>query len=209
MTADDNLQSLEPLQPGDVLVVGGESAPRREKAFTDYFSAFCLQGYGKRDIVPYLIVTILKVNPQPGMFAVKRLQDVKEDLSTTIEDGPDCVEGPVLCKLGLTRAKILSDHLRYAVYVREEFQPELHLPLYAAPFGIASCSHKTILKADVWELRTDRYTGSFTVSAEGELTVAAYLFHLSVERDTQKDATEKLAREIVERITGVKPLEVD
>jgi hypothetical protein len=92
--------------------------------------------------------------------------------------------------------------------VREEFQSKLHLPLYAWPFGIASCGHKTVLKADVWELKTNHYAGTLTVSAEGEETVAAYMVHVAVERDTQKDATEKLARELVKRLTGLKPLEV-
>jgi hypothetical protein len=208
-TVNDKLQSLETLQPGDVLVVYGENAPRPKEAFTDYFSAFCLRAYGNRNTIAYLIATILKVNPQPGRFAVKHLDDVKQDLPRVIEDGPDCVEGSILCKLGLPKAKVSADHLRYAIHVREEFQPKLHVPLYAAPFGIASCSHKTVIEADVWELSTDKYIGSFTVSAEGELTVAAWLFHLAVVRDTQNDATKKLAREIVERFTGLKPLEVD
>lgn len=206
---DDKLQSLEPLQPGDVVVVYGENAPPRKQAFTDYFSALCLQLYGNRDTIAHLIATISEINPQPGRFVVKSLHDVKENLATAIEDGPDCAEGPVLCKLGLSKAKVLSNHLRYAIYVREEFQPKLHVPLYMMPIGIASCSHKTVLEADVWELRTDRHVGSSTVSAEGELTVAAYFLHLSVERDTQNDAVKKLAREIVERLAGFKPLEVD
>jgi hypothetical protein len=208
-TVDDKLLSLQTLQPGDVLVVYGENAPPREEAISDYFSAFCLQAYGKRDIIAYLIATILRLNPQPGRFSVKHLAEVYGGLATASDDDSDCVEGSILCKLGLSKAKVLTDHLHYAIHVREVFQPKIHVPLYAFPAGIASCGHKTILEADVWELPTDRYIGSFSVSAEGELTVVAYFYHLIIECDTQKDAAEKLAHEIIERFTGLKPLEVD
>jgi len=102
---------------------------------------------------------------------------------------------------------VSRDHLRYAVHVKERFGATVHAPLYVSPFGVASCSNKTVLEASVWDLPGERFLGSFTVTAEGEYTVVAYILHLVVFPDTQKDAMEKLAREIVSRLAGLKPLE--
>jgi hypothetical protein len=93
------------------------------------------------------------------------------------------------------------------MHVKENFEAQIHLPLYASPFGIASCSNKTVLEVTVWDLSAEKFIGSFAVSAEGEYTLLAYLFHVVVSRNTLKDATERLAQEIVERLTGLKPLE--
>jgi hypothetical protein len=38
-TANDKLQSLDPLQPGDIVVVYGDNAPPREEALIDYVSS--------------------------------------------------------------------------------------------------------------------------------------------------------------------------
>ncbi len=46
-------------------------------------------------------------------------------------------------------------------------------------------------------------------AAGGEYTVAAYVFHVIVSPDTQRDAAERLAREIVARLAGLKPLELN
>jgi hypothetical protein len=91
--------------------------------------------------------------------------------------------------------------------VKESFEAAVHAPLYVSPFGVASCSNKTVLEAGVWDLPAERFLGSFTITAEGEYTVVAYILHLVVSPDTQKDAMEKLAREIVTRLTGLKPPE--
>ena len=105
------------------------------------------------------------------------------------------------------RDRAFADRLRYGVHVKESFEAAVHVPLYASPFGVASCSNKTVLEAGVWDLPAERFLGSFTVTAEGEYTVAAYILHLVVFPDTQKDAMEKLAREIVTRLAGLKPPE--
>ena len=81
------------------------------------------------------------------------------------------------------------------------------VPLYVSPFGVASCSNRTVLEARVWDLPAERFLGSFTVTAEGEYTVVAYMLHMVVSPDTQKDAMEKLARQIVTRLAGLTPLE--
>lgn len=206
---NDNIGQLEMLQHGDVIVVYGENAPRREENLSDYFSCFCMQSYGNRDVASSLITFILKLNPQPGLFAVKNLSDVQKDNMTTIYNSTECVENSILCKLGISNDKVLSDHLRYAIHVKEEFQPKLHLPLYAFPIGIASCSHKTVLEAEIFDLKSDKHIGSFTVSAEGEITVAAYFFHVAIDCDTQRDAINKLARDIVTKFTGLSPLQED
>ena len=43
-------------------------------------------------------------------------------------------------------------------------------------------------------------------AAGGEYTVAAYVFHVIVSPDTQRDAAERLAREVVARLAGLQPL---
>ena len=111
-------------------------------------------------------------------------------------------------RLDLSQDKFVSrDRPRYAVHVKEKFEAIVHVPLYVSPFGVASCSNKTVLEARVWDLPAERFLGSFTVTAEGEFTVVAYMLHMVVSPDTQKDAMERFAREIVVRLTGLKPLE--
>ena len=46
------------------------------------------------------------------------------------------------------------------------------------------------------------------VTAEGQYTVAAWVLHVVVAPDTQQDAAERLAQEIVARLAGLKPLEL-
>ena len=45
-------------------------------------------------------------------------------------------------------------------------------------------------------------------AAEGEYTVAAWVLHVVVAPDTQQDAAERLAQEIVTRLAGLKPLDL-
>jgi hypothetical protein len=196
---DGPLQTMQPVEQGEVVVVYGENAsvPNQSVAGS-YFTANCA-ATTQGNTIGELIRSILKFNPQPGRFAVRHLMDLET------EKDPDCMatgDDSILCRLNLSKAKVLADRLRYAIHVRETF----HVPLYASPFGIASCGNKTVLETTVWELPTEKRIGSFAVSAEGEYTVLAYLFHIVVTRDTQKDAMERLAREITERLTGLKPL---
>lgn len=201
---NDNLQAAAPLGPGDVMLIFGENAvPPDRNAAVDYFTAGC-QGAFHRNTVGELAKTILKINPQPGRFAVRYVKEVKKDLAP---DRAEARPDSILTRLDLTREMVSRDHLRYAVHVKESFEASIHAPLYVSPFGVASCSNKTVLEAQVWDLTTEKLIGSFTVSAEGEYTVVAYLFHVVVFPDTQKDATEKLARQIVARLAGLQPLE--
>jgi hypothetical protein len=201
---NDKLQAIKPLEQGDVLVVYGENATVPEQSITNsYFTSGCLATF-QGDTVGELIKTILKENPLPGRFAVRHLKDLEK------EEGSDPAAtggGSILSRLNLSKNKVLMDHLRYAIHVNETFEIKIHIPLYAIPFGIASCGNRTVLEANIYELPTEKFVGSFTVSSEGEFTVFAYMFHLVVFRDTQKDAMERLSREIVERLTGMKPLE--
>jgi hypothetical protein len=212
---DNKLQAIQPLQQGDVLVLDGENAitTRSGQSFgeaaKDYFTAGCREVSRGTCTIPNLITTILKMNPYPGRFAVKNLAEVQRD--ALMEEGPECAAGgdSILCRLNLSKTRVLSDRLRYAIRVKESFEANVHAPLYAPPFGIVSCGRKTVLEANVWDLPTEQFAGSFTVSAAGEFTMAAYMLHVAVYPETQKDAIERLAREIVERFTGSKPLAVD
>lgn len=203
-TIRDQCQAIPPLEHGEVLVVYGENAAAPEQsAIGTYFTAGCMAAFHGNTIGEF-IKTILKVNPQPGRFAVRHLRDLQN------EGGGDRAEADgdsILTRLKLSKQKVAMDHLRYAVHVKESFEAQVQVPLYASPFGIASCSNRTVLEANVWDLPTEKFMGSFTVSAEGGFTLFAYLLHLVVFQDTQKDATEKMAGEIVERLTGLKPLE--
>jgi len=200
----DPLQSMQPVEQGEALVIYGENAPLQKQSIAgSYFTANCAAP-SQTDTIGELIKTILMVNPQPGRFAVRPLQDLETEKS------PDCSAesgDSILCRLNLSKARVASERLRYAIHVQEKFDAKIHVPLYASPFGVASCSNKTALEATVWELPTEKRLGSFSVSAEGEYTVIAYMLHLVVFRDTQKDATRRLAQEIVERATGVKAIE--
>ena len=199
---NDKLRMIQPMERGDVLVVYGENATVPERSIPDYFTASCLASF-HGNTIGNLIKTILKMNPQPGRFAVKHLNDLEKD------EGSGCaaIDGSILCRLNLSKTKALLDHLRFVIRIKEKFEADVHLPLYVPPFGVASCSNKTVLEANVWELPKEEFIGSLTVSAEGEFTVLAYMLHLVVSRDTQEDATNRLAREIIERFVGLKPLE--
>jgi len=190
----DPLATIEPVEQGEVIVVYGKNAPPPKQSIAgSYFTANCA-ATSQMDTIGELIKTILRVNPQPGRFAVRHLKDLQKDKDL------DCPTGngdSILCRLKLSKAQVAAERLRYAIYVQEKFDANIHVPLYAAPFGIASCSNKTVLDVTVWELSTEKRLGSFSVSAEGEYTVLAYMFHIVVFRDTQKDATERLAREII------------
>jgi len=200
----DKLRAIPSVEPGDVLLVYGENAAVPEQSIIgSYLTAYCLAAF-HGNTVGELIKTILKVNPQPGRFAVRHLKELERegDADSTSTEG-----NSILSRLNLSKARVLKDRLRYAVHVREEFGVTVHVPLYFSPFGVASCGNRTVLEAHIWELPTEKFLGSLSVSAKGEFTVVAYLLHFVVSRDTQKDATWKLARAIVERLTGLKPLE--
>jgi hypothetical protein len=204
IVVDDRLGAVPPLEPGDVMVVYGENAaPPEQNAAVTYFTAGC-RGAFHGNTLGELAKTILKVNPQPGRFAVRYAKKPqKEETAEPSAEGP----GSVPALPDLSQDKFSAGRPRYAVHVREQFDASVHVPLYVSPFGVASCSNKTVLEARVWDLPAERFLGSFTVTAEGEYTVVAYMLHMVVSPDTQKDAMEKLAQEIVARLTGLKPLE--
>jgi hypothetical protein len=204
IVVNDKLQEAPPLEPGDVLLVYGENAaPPVQNAAVTYFTAGC-QGAFHGNTLGELAKTILKVNPQPGRFAVRYVKDLQKEAGAgQSKAGSGAMPGfPNLSQDGAS-----ADRLRYGVHVKESFEAAVHVPLYASPFGVASCSNKTVLEAQVWDLPSERFLGSFTVTAVGEYTVVAYMLHMVVSPDTQKDAMEKLAHEIVARLTGLNPLE--
>ena len=204
IVVNDKLQAAPPLDPGDVILVYGENAaPPQQNAAVTYFTAGC-QGVFHGNTLGELVRTVLKVNPQPGRFAVRYVKEAQKDAAA---DRTEARIDSILRQLDLTKAVVSRDHLRYAVHVKENFEATVHAPLYVSPFGLALCSNKTVLEAGVWDLPAERFLGSFTVQAEGEYTVVAYIMHLVVFPDTQKDAMEKLAREIVARLAGLKPLD--
>jgi hypothetical protein len=204
IVVNDKLQEAPPLEPGDVLLVYGENAaPPEQNAAVTYFTAGC-QGAFHGNTLGELAKTILKANPQPGRFAVRYAKELRKESGA---DRPMAGNTELPAFPDLAQDGTAADRLRYAVHVKESFEAAVHVPLYVSPFGVASCSNKTVLEARVWDLPAEKFLGSFTVTAEGEFTVVAYMLHMVLSPDTQKDAMEKLAQEIVARLTGLKPLE--
>ena len=87
--------------------------------------------------------------------------------------------------------------------MKEDFEATTHLPLYAAPFGAATCGNKTVLNADIWDLSTEKLIGSLTVTAKGEYVAVGYLVTVIVFPETQKDATKELAGKIIGLLDGL------
>lgn len=205
ITTNDKFQTIYPLERGEVIVVYGENATApKTKSMKGYFTAECDAVAFSGNTVRNLITTILKMNPDPGRFSVKHLTELG------IEEIQDCGSkdiASILCQLNLSKDKILKDHLRFAIHVKENIEANVHLPTYAPPFGVASCGKKTTLEANVWDLPTEKFLGSLTVYSEGEHTTYAYMLHIVNYSDTQKDAINKLAREIIEKLTGLTPIE--
>ena len=197
----DPLQAMPPVEQGETVVVYGENAPVPKQSMAgSYFTAGCA-ALSQKDTIGELIKTLLMVNPQPGRFAVKHLKYLEKT------GDPECAatgSDSILCRLNLSKSQVASERLRYAIHVKETFEARVHIPLYAMPFGVASCSNRTVLETTVWELPAEKCLGTFSVSAEGEYSVLGYMITVVVQPDTQKDATEKLAREIAERLTGIK-----
>lgn len=200
----DKLVATSPLEPGDVLLVYGENAaPPEQNAAVTYFTAGCQGGF-HRNTVGGLARLILKANPQPGRFAVRVVKGLQKEAGT---GRPAAEAGTPPAFPDFQQGAAPAERLRYAVRVKESFEAAVHMPLYVSPFGIASCSNKTVLEARVWDLPAQKSIGSFTVTAEGQYTVAAWVLHVVVAPDTQQDAAERLAQEIVTRLAGLKPLE--
>jgi hypothetical protein len=197
----DPLQAMLPVEQGETVVIYGENATAPKQSMAgSYFTAGCA-ALSQKDTIGDLIKTLLMVNPLPGRFAVKHLKDLEKS------GDPECAAtggNSILCRLNLSKSQVVSERLRYAIHVKETFEARVHIPLYAMPFGVASCSNKTVLEATVWELPAEKCLGTFSVSAEGEYSVLGYMITVVVQPDTQKDATKKLAREIAERLTGIK-----
>jgi hypothetical protein len=194
---ENTLQEALPLDQGEVLVVYGENARAPKHPFMkDYFAAGCVGAF-ETDTVGNLIKAILQENQQPGKFAVKHLKEIQP----TSNPSPKNSES-ILNRLNLSNTMVLSEHLRYAIHVKEEFEDTTHVPLYAPPFGVATCGNKTVLQADIWELPTEKFIGSLTVSSAGEYVAAGYIITIIAVPDTQMDATRKLAQEIVALLSG-------
>ncbi len=193
----DRLEAASPLEPGDVLLVYGENATAPEPSVVgDYFTAGC-RGAFHKNTVGGLVRMILKANPQPGRFAVRYADELQKGAAPgTMPDISDLRRGH-------------GERLRYALRLKENFEAVTRVPLYVSPFGVASCSNKTVLEARVWDLPAQKSIGSFAVTAVGEYTVAAWVLHVVVVPDTQLDAAERMAREIIERLAGLKPLETE
>jgi hypothetical protein len=209
ITTNDKLRTIRPLERGETILVYGENATVPKKgSMKGMVTAECAAGYGGYTIED-LVTTILELNPEPGRFSVKHLSDLRiGNLSDPrVQGKQNCIgseTGSILCRLKLSRDRVLNDRLRFYVFVKEKIETDVHLPAFLPPFGVASCGQKAILEADVWDLSTEELLGSITVSSEGEYTMAAYVFGVVTYSDVQKDAINKLAEEIIQKLAGLK-----
>jgi hypothetical protein len=210
ITTNDRLRTIRPLERGEAILVYGENATvPKSGSMKGMVTAECAAGYSGNTIGS-LVTTILALNPEPGRFSVKHLSDLRVgSLSEPRAQGEqNCIgsnTGSILCRLKLSKDRVLNDRLRFYVFVKEKIETDIHLPTFLPPFGVASCGQKAILEADIWDLSTEEFLGSFTVSSEGEYTMAAYIFGVVTYSDVQKDAINKLAREIIQKLAGLKP----
>ena len=201
IVVNDKLHAAPPLKPNDVLLIFGENAvPQKFEGAMDYFTLGCLGEFHK-DTLGELVETIQKVSPsQPDHFSVRYVKEEKKNATT--DHTKESFES-ILFRLDITRDVVSRDHLRYAIHVKESFETTVHVPLLAIPIGVASCGNKTVLEASVWDLQTEVRIGSLSVSADGEYSAVAYLAIVWFFPDTQKDAMDRLAREIVAKLYAV------
>jgi len=189
LDAEEKILENHLIKKGDTIIIFGENASPPKHLFP-YFTMGCMHEF-KTDTVSELIRSILELNPKPGEFSVKR-HNVKTGGHSILE------------KLDISESQVTTERIRYAIHIKEEVKTSIHLPLYIFPLiGISLCGNTTDLEATIWELPSEKFVGKLNISAKGDFVGLAYIVHLYLYPDTQKDATQKLAKKIIETLTGL------
>lgn len=202
LSVDNTLQLAQPLGQGETIVVDGINAKAPEPTENLYFifqcRHFAFEG-PQWDTIARLTDSIRVGNP-----AILATRGLSEELKSML--GVDQPQFGLDLELSDNfRARISMDQVRYLLFVKEQVETTIHVPLYFIPGGVAACGHKTILEAGIWEMSSGRFIGTLTTSAESEFVVLAWMFHLMFIPETRARAVEKLAQEINERMTGSVP----
>lgn len=202
LEVDDKLLITQPLEKGDTILLYGDNAVQPDLFAAPELTMGCMLEF-HRDTVRELGHKILMINPDPGRFAIRRLSDLAPERPLNLPGGE-----PILRRWGISETKATDDRLRYVVYLKERVETTVYIPLYIIPFGVAACGVETILEASIWEWPSEKVAGTLTISAKGNFVGLAFVIHLVVFHETQKDATRKLAALLVEKLTGLKPVEM-
>jgi len=200
LNVDNKLTIAQPLGKGETIVVDGVNADPPEPTDNLYFIFQCRNfAFQQRDTITRLTDSIRDGNP-----AILATEGSREELKSMV--GVELPQPGLDLKLSdIFTARALENHVRYLLFVNEKVETTIHVPLYFIPAGVAACGHKTILEAGVWEIPSGKFIGTLTASAESEFVVLAWMFHLVLIPETQASAVQKLAQEIMEKLTGSTP----
>lgn len=201
LSVDNQLQIAQPLGKEETILVYGINAEPPERTDNFYFIFQCRHfAFESGWDTPTRLTDSIR-NGIPGVLATKGL---REELQSML--GADLPHVGIDLKLSdMFAARVLENHVRYLVFVKEKVETTIHVPLYFIPAGVAACGHKTILEAGVWEMPSGKFIGTLTASAGSEFVVLAWMFHLVFIPDTQASAVQKLAQEIMEKLIGSTP----
>ncbi|GEM_PF-1907117 len=202
LSVDNTLRISQPLGKEEAILVDGMNAEPPEPTENLYFIFQCRHFAFKGpqwDTIGRLSDSIRDGNP-----AILTTRGWSEELKSIL--GGDQPQFGLDLELSDNfRAKITEPQVRYLLFVKEQVETTIHVPLYFIPFGVAACGHKTSLEAGIWEMPSGRFLGTLTASAKSEFVVLAWMFHLMFIPETQARAVEKLAQEITEKLTGLRP----
>jgi hypothetical protein len=199
-TVKDELSLPGTIQKGEAILIYGKNAPRPHYFGEPYFSMGCMLDY-QGDTVGQLTIYMLKLNPVPGQFAIKTLDELQGAAPNLV------FNDPVLTELNISEPMASQERLRYIIIVHETIDNTLHIPLYLIPFGISACSNEAVIEATIWEVPSGKNIGTITSSSKGEFTGLAYMLHIVLMPQTQSEAVQLLSRELLKKLTGVAPAE--
>jgi len=197
-TIKDELSLTKTIEKGETILVYGNNAQRPHYFGEPYFSMGCMLDY-QSDTVNQLSKYILKLNPVPGQFAIKTLDELQGT------EPPLKFSDPILTELNISESIAAQERLRYVIFVNEKIDNTLHIPIYLIPFGISACSNETVLEATIWDVPSGNLIGTITASSKGEFTGLAWILHVVFMPQTQSNASLLLTKELLKKLTGLAP----
>jgi hypothetical protein len=197
-TIKDNIPLFKPIEIGESIYIHSRSALRPKYFGEPYFTMGCMLDY-RDNAVDQLTNYILKINPVPGLFAIKNEEELKGE-SPAIK-----FSEPAYDMIEISESIALKERLRYVIFVTEKIETTLRLPLYIIPFGIAECSNETSLDATVWEVPSGNLIGTMTISSRGDFLGLAWVFHVVFLPHTQSKTLLLFTKEILKKLTGLSP----
>lgn len=192
---DVKLPPIVPLASGETILVHGTNAARPHYRAEPYFTMGCMLDY-EGDTVGQISNYLLKLNPVPGHFAIRTVEELQGE-------GPTLVfSEPILTDVKISAVLAAETRLRYIIFIRERIDNTLHFPIYIVPLGISACRNEAVLVATIWDVPSGKLLGTITTSSKGEFVGLAYLFHVLFLPQTQSWALLELTQELLKKITG-------